>query len=177
MSKPGFKLSEETRRKMSESRSGEKNPFFGKNHSEASRIKMSERKKGENHPMFGKKRSEETRRRISEAKKGEKHPRYRKIGTRRVTSRGYIQIKTEENQYRWPLEHRVVMENHLGRKLLPHEQVHHRNGIRDDNRLENLELCSDRHPPGARVIDQAEFIVSWMKIYGCPKKYIEENSE
>ncbi len=63
------------------------------------------------------------------------------------THSGYICIKLLPNDFFYPmthnnsvLEHRLVMAKHLNRCLLPWEVVHHRNGIKDDNRLENLEL-------------------------------------
>ena len=66
----GKHLSDETRRKISEANTGEKNPFYGKQHSESTRRKMSESHKGKNHPMYGKHHSESTRRKMSESLKG-----------------------------------------------------------------------------------------------------------
>lgn len=56
---------------------------------------------------------------------------------------GYITVKTERG---WELEHRVVMEKHLRRELLPTEIVHHKDGNPANNTLENLELVEwDEH--------------------------------
>lgn len=72
------------------------------------------------------------------------------VGSRYMNGGGYIVVKTEEG---FRLEHRLVMEEVLGRALVSPESVHHRNGIRDDNRPENLELWVGPIRHGARASD------------------------
>jgi len=80
---------------------------------------------------------------------GSNHPNYGN-GVK-SDGRGYLQVLIGPKKYK--AQHRLVMEAHIGRELDENENIHHKNGIRSDNRLENLELWSSSQPSGQRIRD------------------------
>ena len=73
------------------------------------------------------------------------------IGSKRLAN-GYVRVKCSTG---WVFEHRMVMEAAIGRPLTADEIVHHRDGDKQNNAIQNLELCSNlRQPPRQRLKDQ-----------------------
>ncbi|WP_083335972.1 HNH endonuclease signature motif containing protein [Mycobacteroides saopaulense] len=79
---------------------------------------------------------------------------------------GYVYLTIPDDKRRNVLEHRYVMEGELGRPLWPDETVHHKNGDRSDNRIENLELWSSWQPAGQRVEDKLAWAREILERYG-----------
>lgn len=90
-------------------------------------------------------------------RRGEAHASWR--GGRSKNDQGYITVYVDPDDPLAPMrngdsrvmEHRVVMARHLGRPLASYETVHHKNAVRDDNRIENLQLRVGHHGQGAAM--------------------------
>ena len=80
---------------------------------------------------------------------------------------GYVRLQSpwRKGAKKEALLHRLVMEKHLGRQLLPGETVHHRDGDRKNNDLTNLELWWSNHGPGQRVSDKVRWAIELLKQY------------
>lgn len=114
--------------------------------------------------------SERCARARNAAKRGSRSSNWK--GGRIIEKTGYVSIWKPEHpnakggrDKSYVLEHRLVMSEHLGRPLLRTEQVHHRNGDRADNRIENLELWSTSQPAGQRVEEKLKWAKEFINIY------------
>lgn len=88
----------------------------------------------------------------------------------RVESNGYVRVYKPDHPRahsgRYIGEHTLVMEAHIGRYLIEGETTHHKNGVRSDNRLENLELWVSKQPTGQRPLDLLAYADEIYQLYG-----------
>jgi len=101
-------------------------------------------------------------------RRGENHWNWK--GGRTVSEGGYILVLRPDHPRAhgrpgYVYEHIIVMEGILGRPLGSDEQVHHKNGIKDDNSIDNLELWDRSQPNGGRVSDKIEWALELLKKY------------
>lgn len=120
---------------------GSQNPMFGKKHTSEALVKMSAAHLGKKRPPF----SEEHRRKLSLSAKGRNAGKNNYFWNGGIKhNNGYLKIYIPTHPFAdkagYVYEHRLVLERKLGRYLKPEERPHHLNGVKTDNKPENLIL-------------------------------------
>lgn len=90
------------------------------------------------------------------------------IGTIKIDKSGYARIKVGigHGAKDWIKHHKFIMEQKLRRKLFRFENVHHKNGVKSDNRKSNLEIWITNQPKGQRPKDLIKYAKWILKTYG-----------
>jgi len=148
--KKGYKFNDSRNKKIRNAwtpeRKRKQSELWKKQYAEGKRKHWSQTKSDEEVILIKKKMSD-----ANKKCNGSNHNHWK--GGRHKVANGYIHVWCPEHpnavhEHRYMMEHRLVMEKYLGRYLEKWEQVHHLNGIKDDNRIENLELVIKKYPSG-----------------------------
>jgi hypothetical protein len=95
------------------------------------------------------------------------------IGTTRVNHMGYVQIKIRKGERRWPFLHHVIWESVHG--PIPNGfHIHHKNGNKTDNKIENLELYETHAEHTKRHLEKA---IEWGRKLGSMGKGVPKSPE
>ena len=86
------------------------------------------------------------------------------LGFKTWPKNGYVRVYVGKGKTKF--EHVATMEQHLKRRLLEGEHIHHINGVKDDNHIENLELWIRPHPSGIRAKDALRWARKTIEKYG-----------
>ena len=131
--------------------------------------KISEKNKGRPSSLKGRHLSKETKEKISKAHKGRFRNKTEFGGHKKQRQDGYIcvYVPNHKNATKegYVMEHILIMEHHIGRYLKDDEVVHHKNKIRNDNRIENLQLMTFKEHAGFHMKERQRLKKKGMMTY------------
>ncbi|MFA5739403.1 MAG: HNH endonuclease signature motif containing protein [Bacteroidales bacterium] len=128
--------------------------------------------------------SEEFKKRMSEMRKGKNNPaygsKYRWKGGELLSSSGYKLIYCPGHpsyKRKHVYEHRLVMEKHLGRYLRSQEVIHHINGVKTDNRIENLLLMTHSEHRHKHAVNNSKWSDKFDRCIRCHSSNNKHNAK